>query len=82
MGVCPMHKDHIAMGVCPMHKDHIAVGVCPMHKDHIAMGVCPMHKPQNVLTSLGKKFFFFAKRARKNFLPSEVRKFWMVRMNW
>ena len=20
MGVCPMHKDHIAMGVCPMHK--------------------------------------------------------------
>ena len=28
MGVCPMHKDHIAMGVCPMHKDHIAMGVC------------------------------------------------------
>ena len=40
MGVCPMHKDHIAVGVCPMHKDHIALGVCPMHKDHIAMGVC------------------------------------------
>ena len=31
------------MGVCPMHKDHIALGVCPMHKDHIAMGGCPMH---------------------------------------
>ena len=21
MGVCPMHKDHIAMGVCPMHNN-------------------------------------------------------------
>ena len=39
-GVCPMHKDLIAIGVCPMHKDLFAIGVCPMHKDHIAMGVC------------------------------------------
>ena len=41
------------MGVCPMHKDHIALGVCPMHKDRIAMGGCPMHNnPEPQLSDL------------------------------
>ena len=61
MGVCPMHKDHIALGVCPMHKDHIAMGVCPMLRNpepfHCKVSDCSLQSRFVPLQSFGFLFF-------------------------
>ena len=75
MGVCPMHKDHIALGVCPMHKDHIAMGVCPMLRNpepfHCKVSDCSLQSRFVPLQSFGFLFFCFTARFGTNFSPPQ-----------